>query len=669
MTGTSSFRGLSRPLGLLGMLAVVLGSSPTPAGAQPGCDDGAAHVCLRRGLEMADSVFKAHPDEAVTGRIDPALSLLRQACTRGLGDGCYFAGRILPSTVPDTASDVAIHEKHAESLRLFVRGCHAARPSGDACNGAGNAFAFALGTPVDEDSAAVYFRLGCALRNATACFRDGYFIATRRELGPRALELAEVRNRLACQLGSPGGCGNAAWYTEQRLRSIPNDQRGSTRFRRGLDSVRAGYAVACAAGQLFGCNNIGWLIQPGGLAYTQDADSARWYYTQACEGIREDSASAIPLEEDVSAIPLGYGSACYSLGRLALEREPPDSATARRLITHGCQLFDDDACVVLGHMNQKVRSSPEYYANIFLFAAACIARNGYGCDNLGWAFQHDPLLMNPARAEEFYLRACELDHANGCNNLGVLRQGPLKHARSASQTRVRDAIKAYRRGCELNSQLACVNLGMLIDRRFGDLERAGPLFEQACANGSGRGCWERVLVAHRLDDLAPQGIFRTQACRLDARYCKLKIPDDIADTGGDRSATRSRAVHRTPQERAIRIGQPVDGSLNANDAALGADGSPYEEWTFSVDRANERIVVTLTSRDFDTMLTLGIRRGGHTFQEFTSNDDAQGHAAGVHVSRLVAVLPGPGEYVIRVNAFGPEEAGAYSLSVEREAAR
>jgi TPR repeat protein len=673
MTILPSIRAMSWALRLLVVLVCVPSGLPAPVGAQAQsarCAGGAAPVCLRRGLELADSVLRAHPNEAVTGEIDDALDLLRQACAQGLGDGCYFAGRILPSTLPDTAGDDAIHDAHAASLRLFVQGCRAERPSGDSCNGAGNAFAFALGTEVDTDSALVYFGLGCGLRNATACFRDGYYQELRRELGPRAPEIAERRNRLACALGSPGGCGNVATYIENRLWRVPEDQRGSARFRRGLDSVRAGYAAACAGGQPFGCNHLARLLQPGGLASTQDADSARQYYTRACEGLREDTTRAVSLAEDAAAIPLGYGSACYNLGLLALAAHPPDSVTARRLITYGCQLFDASACVVLGHMNKQVQSSPEYYANIFLFATACVSDSGYGCDNLGWAFLHDSLLADPARAEAFYRRACELNDANGCNNLAFQIQGPFPQVRSASPSRVRDATRAYRRGCELGSYLACVNLAMLMDLRFGDTERAGRLYERTCANGSGRACWERMLVAHRQEDRAREGTFRTSACRLEALYCKRKLPPNLdAGASSDRGVVRPRAsVRHALQERPISIGQPVSGSLEPTDAALDEDGSLYEEWTFRVERPDERIVVTLTSSDFDTMLSLGERRGG-TFAEFTSDGASPRSAPGRRVSRIVAVLPHAGEYVIRVNTFGREESGRYSLRVEREPAR
>jgi len=126
---------------------------------------------------------------------------------------------------------------------------------------------------------------------------------------------------------------------------------------------------------------------------------------------------------------------------------------------------------------------------------------------------------------------------------------------------------------------------------------------------------------------------------------------------------RVSASRQALQTREITAGQDVPGTLDQADAAHPLDGSPYEHWTYRATGKDERVVVTLSSADFDTVLSIGTTSGGE-FEEFTRNDDVPSEA-GRFVSRLVAVLPEPGEYRIRVNTYGPQEGGEYVLRVDR----
>jgi hypothetical protein len=126
---------------------------------------------------------------------------------------------------------------------------------------------------------------------------------------------------------------------------------------------------------------------------------------------------------------------------------------------------------------------------------------------------------------------------------------------------------------------------------------------------------------------------------------------------------RVSASRQALQTREIAAGQDVPGTLDQTDAAHPLDGSPYEHWTYRATRKDERVVVTLSSEDFDTVLSIGTTPGGE-FEEFTRNDDVPSEG-GRFVSRLVAVLPEPGEYRIRVNTYGPDEGGEYVLRVDR----
>ena len=115
-----------------------------------------------------------------------------------------------------------------------------------------------------------------------------------------------------------------------------------------------------------------------------------------------------------------------------------------------------------------------------------------------------------------------------------------------------------------------------------------------------------------------------------------------------------------PETRPVRWGARLTGTLDETDAAA-EDGSAYDAWTFSAT-AGQRIVITLRSDAFDSYLAVGREEGGE-WMELTSNDDA---AEGSLDARVVMLAPDTGDYIIRVNTFPAQPAGAYTLTVERE---
>ena len=90
---------------------------------------------------------------------------------------------------------------------------------------------------------------------------------------------------------------------------------------------------------------------------------------------------------------------------------------------------------------------------------------------------------------------------------------------------------------------------------------------------------------------------------------------------------------------------------------LGDEG--FAEWTLQ-GRAGERYVLTVSSGNFDTVLTFGRRAEGR-FESLEENDDAE---AGTTNSRLEVTLPADGTYVIRVAGFGGAASGNYTLRAE-----
>lgn len=125
---------------------------------------------------------------------------------------------------------------------------------------------------------------------------------------------------------------------------------------------------------------------------------------------------------------------------------------------------------------------------------------------------------------------------------------------------------------------------------------------------------------------------------------------------------RLTAVERPPAPPApepgtIRLGQSVEGVIDDTDP-LDDQDIAYDAWRFSA-AAGERVMMVLTSDDFDTFVQVGrLTDGG--FEELAFNDD-DGESLN---SRLVFVAPAVGEYLIRVRPLSWGEAGAYRLSLE-----
>ena len=129
------------------------------------------------------------------------------------------------------------------------------------------------------------------------------------------------------------------------------------------------------------------------------------------------------------------------------------------------------------------------------------------------------------------------------------------------------------------------------------------------------------------------------------------------------TVTARAPVRATPLTQRIRIGARVTGALVEGDARA-PDGSAYQHWIFSAQR-KDRLEITLASEAFDSYLEVGVMSptadGRTRFLAMTSNDD-DGQSRN---ARVVMLVPDAGEYVIRVNTFGPEQLGPYTLELRR----
>lgn len=106
----------------------------------------------------------------------------------------------------------------------------------------------------------------------------------------------------------------------------------------------------------------------------------------------------------------------------------------------------------------------------------------------------------------------------------------------------------------------------------------------------------------------------------------------------------------------IRPGQSVTGTFDANDSRL-PDQSYFERWTLSAT-AGQRLIITLSSRDFDTYAIIA-RAAGNDVEYLLQDDDSGGGTD----AQIVFEVPATGEYMIIANSRAPAARGQYSLSV------
>jgi hypothetical protein len=121
---------------------------------------------------------------------------------------------------------------------------------------------------------------------------------------------------------------------------------------------------------------------------------------------------------------------------------------------------------------------------------------------------------------------------------------------------------------------------------------------------------------------------------------------------GDYTLTFEQLV---PPETALLVaGEPVQGSLATTDRLHGA--ANYVDLYALEGRAGDRVVLTMTSSDLDTLLMLEGPDG-----RMDESDDAPGMGTN---SQLDLTLPADGVYKVRAMSFNAGDTGHYTLTLE-----
>jgi hypothetical protein len=115
-----------------------------------------------------------------------------------------------------------------------------------------------------------------------------------------------------------------------------------------------------------------------------------------------------------------------------------------------------------------------------------------------------------------------------------------------------------------------------------------------------------------------------------------------------------------PKPGSLLVGTTVRGVLTETDATTG-DNSFYDAYRLTL-RADDKLIITMVSNDFDSFLMVGRQEGDADFEMLASDDDS---LSDTH-AKVEWTVPDDGVYEIRANAFAAGQTGAYALRVEKK---
>jgi TPR repeat protein len=283
---------------------------------------------------------------------------------------------------------------------------------------------------------------------------------------------AQTNFRIACQQGSGEGCRRAA----ERLgepKEVKRLYEEGCRLKDGVacrrlaelssrKDVASTYGTlmkqACTYGDATACFQLGKML---GDKREENNDTARFFRKACTHG---------ELQACQRLCGKGEREACVDQALLLAKRG--EQSRAKELLNDACAHSILRACLVLGGIEDGHLSIDPGRVKSAL-KKACALKSAEACRRLG-------MEAEGAKRSQWLQRACELGSATACLALAEEKEDGERQA-------------LLQRACELESPDACLKLGKayLAQQRY---KRAGESLEEACALGSGKGCFERGVM-------------------------------------------------------------------------------------------------------------------------------------------------------------------------------
>ena len=198
---------------------------------------------------------------------------------------------------------------------------------------------------------------------------------------------------------------------------------------------------------------------------------------------------------------------CLELGDMYLQgkQTPKNTKKGLGILQKFCLQKVPKACLKIGdYWSKKGFTTKILRKAEFWYDKACSLRKGYACFEAGTSFEYRKLIP---KACDYYLKACRLQHADGCHNLGFCYvEG------SGRKKDVKRGLTLLVDGCRLKSKYSCVALGewyYLGKHVKKDIKKSERYYKKACQLNNQNGCsMYALLLMNR--DRSPKTLKRVQ---------------------------------------------------------------------------------------------------------------------------------------------------------------
>ncbi len=231
---------------------------------------------------------------------------------------------------------------------------------------------------------------------------------------------------------------------------------------------------ACNLNEPRGCTNLATLYYHGFNGIEQDYNEAIKYYKKACD-----------LDEP---------TACHNLGLIYMYGKGVgrDLRKAVKSLKEACNLGLSPACEDLSKAFKKLKVRKKYTitaSNLRSAIQKCMSGNRNICVDIGMYYINEEDFMN---AKKFFIKACYMGDALGCNNVGLMYYYGYGVKRDLKR-----AFKLFKKACDRGEAVACNNVGSFYYFGYGvpkNYDKALSFYKKACDMGSSLACKNLAIM-------------------------------------------------------------------------------------------------------------------------------------------------------------------------------
>lgn len=237
------------------------------------CDNGDPAGCFALGTMFVNGI-------GIQSNMQKAQRYYELGCSGGDPTACSALASIY-----DKKRDATLSDKK-KAIEFWLTGCS----GGDliACNNIAYSYANGDGVPKDYFKAMQYYRFSCDGGNDIGCYNLGLLSNTNNVYGYDRANLTPVDlNYVACKAGDIKGCANLGWIYANGLSGAPVSYFYAGQY----------FRRACNAGDVPSCNNLGVLYQRG-LGVTQDTKKALDLFAYTCNVGNQSGCSNYRIFKD-----------------------------------------------------------------------------------------------------------------------------------------------------------------------------------------------------------------------------------------------------------------------------------------------------------------------------------------------------------------------------------